>query len=258
MLPNEHSLVRPVFDKSADDLRNEWDNIAMVRQRQMASGQDLSYRHVLLPTIVELLEGCDLTGGLDVGCGTGEPTKTLASIAEWVVGVDASRRSVDIAIANRYDRSNTAFYASLVEDFAQQWTGPCFTAAVANMTLMACLDLNALIEAVAKLLAPAGRLVATITHPWFWPYYWQYSDAIWFQYNQEIVLEGPFRISLDRTEFTTTHVHRPMSSYMDALSQAGFVIDRVVEPIPDQTIQSLYPKRWDFPRFLAFRAVAKL
>lgn len=255
MAPNERSKLRPVLEKSVDDLRTEWDRIALVRQQQMASGQDLSYRHVLLPTILELLRGCDLTGVLDAGCGTGEPTKALAAISEQVVGVDISSRSIEIARAGRHELSNVAFYASLVEDFAQQWTGSSFTTAVANMTLMACLNLRSLVQAIAKLLAPGGCLVATITHPWFWPYYWQYSDASWFRYDQETVIEAPFRISLDQTQFTTTHIHRPLSSYVNTLSQVGFVIDRIVEPYPEETIQSLYPERWRFPRFLAFRAV---
>ena len=255
MPPNERSKVRPVLGKSLDDLRTEWDQIALVRQQQMASGQDLSYSHVLLPTILELLSGCDLTAVLDAGCGTGEPTKALGAISEQVVGVDISLRSIEIARSDRHKLSNVTFYNSRVEDFAQQWIGSSFTTTVANMTLMACLNLDSLVEAIAKLLSPGGCLVATITHPWFWSYYWEYSDASWFRYDQETAIEAPFRVSLDQTDFTTTHIHRPLSSYVSTLSQAGFAIDRIVEPYPGETIQSLYPKQWHFPRFLAFRAV---
>lgn len=256
MLPNEKIQVKPVTGKSIGHLRTEWDRIAFVRQQQMASGKDLSFKHVLLPTILKLLDGCDLTRILDVGCGTGEPTKALASIAKWVTGVDMSSRSIAIAQSSCHDLSNVAFYADSVEDFARKHTGHSFTTAVASMTLMACLDLNSLVEAIAKLLVPGGCLVASITHPWFWSHYWQYADADWFRYDQEMVIEAPFGISLDRTRFTTTHVHRPFSSYTKTLSQLGFVIDRIMEPYPDESVQPLYPEPWGFPRFLVFRAIS--
>ena len=257
MLPNEKPQVRPVFGKSVDDLRIEWDRIAFVRQQQMATGNDLSYKHVLLPSILEILDGCDLTRVLDVGCGTGEPTKALADISGRVVGVDVSPRSIEIAYSARSELSNVSFYADTIEIFARKWNGPSFTTAVANMTLMTCLDLHSLVGAIANLLVPGGCLVASITHPWFWPYYWRYANADWFRYDQEMVLEAPFGISKDQTIFTTTHVHRPFSSYTQTLSQRGFVIDRIDEPYPDESIQSLYPERWDFPRFLVFRAISQ-
>ena len=258
MIPNENSQVRRVFRKSIDDLRTEWDRIAFVRQQQIESGKDLSFRYVLLPTILELLDGCDLTKVLDVGCGTGEPTKVLAGIAKWVAGVDVSSRSIEIAQSTHHELPNVAFYADSVEDFAHKRNRHSFSAAVANMTLMTCLDLDSLVEAIAKLLIPGGCLVASITHPCFWPHYWGYANADWFRYDQEMVIEAPFRISRAQTRFTTTHVHRPFSSYAKTLFQQGFVIDQLIEPYPDDSIQSLYPARWDFPRFLVFRATSRV
>ncbi len=257
MHPREKPQVKPVFGKSVDDLRTEWDRIALVRQQQMATGNDLSYQHVLLPSILETLDGCELTRVLDVGCGTGEPTKALATISEWIVGVDVSRRSIEIAQSVQHQLPNVSFYADTVENFARKWTGPAFTSAVANMTLMTCLNLRSLVGSIAKLLMPGGHLVASITHPWFWPHYWQYANADWFRYDKEIVLEAPFGISKDQTHYTTTHVHRPFSSYTQTLSEMGFVIDRIFEPYPNESIQSLYPERWDFPRFLVFRAISQ-
>ena len=253
MLTHSKTSVRPVVGKSLDDLAGEWDKIAHIRRQQVTGGKDLSFKYVLLPVIRQLLADCSLAQVIDLGCGIGELTRELAEVSGRIVGVDASPRS--IAIAREIYAANIPFHTDDVSDFARRWPGQPFTAAVANMSLMTCLDLGAFVQAAAGLLAPQGCFIATITHPWFWPYYWGYADADWFNYNQEIVLEAPFRISEEATDCVTTHVHRPLSAYLNTMAKAGFVVDSILEPYPEESVHALYPERWEFPRFLAFRAI---
>ena len=254
MLVNDVMLVKPAAGKSLDDIGKEWDQIAHLRHKQIASGKDLSSKYILAPAVQELLQGCNLKRVLDLGCGTGELTRELAKVSTAIAGVDLSSLSIDIAQETCAEATNISFHRGSVEVFASQWAGPRFTTVVANMTLMDCLNLDSFVEAAAKLITPKGRFIATITHPWFWPYYWGYANADWFSYHREIVLEAPFRISAEVTDYVTTHVHRPLSSYLNSLSQAGFLVNQILEPHPDEEIQALYPERWEFPRFLAFRA----
>ncbi len=253
LTPNE-TIVQPAMGKSLVDLAREWDKIAPIRQRQVAGGKDLSFKYVLLPAIRELLAGGNLQRVVDLGCGIGELTRELAGVSGQVVGVDAAPGSIAIA-RESCAAAKPAFHSGDVADFARNWPGQPFTAAVANMSLMACLDLDAFVQAAAGLLTPQGCFVATITHPWFWPYYWGYAAADWFSYNREMALEAPFRISAEATDCVTTHVHRPLSAYLDAMAKAGFAVDRVLEPYPAESVQARYPERWEFPRFLAFRGI---
>ena len=244
--------VRPVEKKILDNIQSEWNRIAPLRHQHIASGKDLTFTHVSMPLIRRLLLDCSRDRVLDIGCGTGELTKEMASISGEVTGVDLSSVSIGIAQATCYGLNNTSFHSSPIEEFAERWKGPPFTTGVANMSLMDCINLESCLQASANLVAPWGCLIATITHPWFWPHYWGYADAEWFNYYQEVVLDAAFTISGETTECVTTHVHRPLSTYLQAFSKAGFVVDRILEPHPDEDIQVLYPTRWKYPRILAF------
>ena len=254
MLAGKELLARPVAGKSLDLVSAEWDRIAQQRHKQITQGKDLSFNYVLKPTVLKLLQGCDLSSVLDLGCGTGELTREIARISGQVSGVDFSPLSIEIAEETCSGLSNIKFFASAVENFAEHWDGPQFHTAIANMTLMTCVDLDSFVNAAAGLVVPHGHFVATITHPWFWPAYWGYAEADWFDYFREIVIEAPFKISAENTDCVTTHVHRSLSAYQNTLARAGFLTDQVLEPYPDEDVHSLYPERWRFPRFLAFRA----
>ena len=142
-----------------------------------------------------------------------------------------------------------------IEEFAQQTEPHRFSLAIANMTLMASLDLLSFLRAVAKLLHSGAHFVFTITHPCFWPKYWGYDTADWFNYNQEIIVEAPFKISLDVAETVTTHTHRPLSQYVNSLIEAGFLVEAIIEPFPPSDIDSTYLQKWKYPRFLAIRCI---
>ena len=240
--------------KTVKDVEVEWDDVADLRRRQLAQGHDLSFDHVLAPSVFGLLSDCDLLQVADLGCGTGVLTAKLAAKCEQVVGIDLSSRSIAMAREDFGHHDNLQFRAGSVERFADVWRGPPFTVAVANMTLMDCLDLDAFLKAASRLLVDGGALIATVTHPFFWPRYWGYDSAEWFSYAQEIIIESPFRISTEVSSYMTTHVHRPLSMYVETMSRNGLSIERMIEPIPSEQAEELFPSPWEFPRFLVVRA----
>ena len=125
--------------------------------------------------------------------------------------------------------------------------------AVAVMTLMTAPDLRGLAKALAGLLRTHARFIATLTHPCFWPRYWGYEREPWFRYDRETFIEAPFVISKRQTDLRTTHIHRPLEHYLTVFAEEGFVLDALAEPMPAPDVQSLYPRRWEFPRFLGLR-----
>jgi hypothetical protein len=112
---------------------------------------------------------------------------------------------------------------------------------------------NALCD-LARLLVRGGTLIATVPHPFFWPRYWKYERQEWFDYSRELAVLAPFRISSQRGALgETTHFHRPLSSYTDAIAAAGLSLEQLVEPLPPPALAGALSRPWAFPRFLCLR-----
>ena len=240
-----------VWNKSQIQIAREWDSIAELRSEQIRTGRDISFEHVLTPALIKMTEGCDFSAVLDVGCGCGFLTAKLADIAKRITGIDISSTSIRLARRHCHEYTNLDFVEGAIEDLTPEMERQSFSLAVANMSLMAILRLDVALESLSRLVRPGGHLAFTITHPCFWPQYWKYPKE-WYRYDEEIVIEAPFHISLDMSDqFVTTHIHRSLERYVSELTGASFHICRLIEPMPSPEIESKYPQPWEYPRFLA-------
>jgi predicted TPR repeat methyltransferase len=251
------TLDKPIHPthKSRAEIEKEWDAIAPIREVQILQGKDISFLKVLLPAIEQLTINSDFNYVLDVGCGVGFVSESLSTKSNSIVGVDLSKQSIELAQKRLNHAHHAHFFCRSIEEFAQQTAPHSFSLAVANMTLMTALDLLSLLRSVARLLRTGAHFVFTITHPCFWPHYWGYDTAEWFHYNQEIMIEAPFKISLGVADIVTTHVHRPLSQYISSLIEVGFLIEAVLEPYPPSDTDPEYLHNWKQARFLAIRCV---
>lgn len=239
---------------SSQELAREWDCLAHERHQQIFNGLDITFTHVMAP-LVESLVGKDREATLiDIGSGTGELTGRLAGRFKTVVCVEPSLRSIEIAKSILSIFSNIEFVNSDFEDcegyLNQRTEKNIFLAA---MMLSADPQLDRFAQTLSRVSQPGDEFVATIPHPCFWPRYWGYEKESWFSYRKELMIKAPFKISLSDSEFKTTHIHRPIEKYISTFSKYGFQLVTMSEPVPDNKIQSLYPQKWEFPRFLAFK-----
>jgi SAM-dependent methyltransferase len=248
------SNPKPAPYKSPSKLSEEWNRVARLRADQIESGRDLSFSYVLVPCIKKLSKNANLQSVIDIGCGAGFLTNELANVSHKVTGIDISKESIALATEKHRDVSNLEFFECSVEAFAKRSPG-LFTTAVANMSLMTVIDLESTLSAVKQLLQPSGSLIFTITHPCFWPIYSRYGSEEWFHYSEEIAIEAPFKISLEPSNFITTHVHRPLEFYLNTLLDTGFAVKALTEPVPHSSVEVNYPEKWQFPRFLGIMCV---
>jgi 2-polyprenyl-3-methyl-5-hydroxy-6-metoxy-1,4-benzoquinol methylase len=246
-------LLHPIKNKKSNfAIADEWDKIASSRDKQIRTGLDISHSHILTPSILRLSEFCNFESVLDVGCGTGVLTEKLAEISDKVVGIDMSKKSIEIARKYNSDLKNISYADSSIENFPDGINR--YSLITANMVLQDVNDLDGVVQAFYKLTTRGSHVVATITHPCFWPLYWGYLTKDWFSYAEEIGIEAVFKISKDlRGAGVTTHFHRPLEKYFDLFKEQGFLLEEVIAPMPTHEVERLYPKQWQYPRFLGMR-----
>jgi 2-polyprenyl-3-methyl-5-hydroxy-6-metoxy-1,4-benzoquinol methylase len=240
---------RTVKSKPFSEITSEWDSLATTRYHQISSDIDITYNYLLRPTIIKLVKEYQPHTILDAGCGVGVLTADLSYFVKKVVGVDPSPRSINLAEEAAGSR-NIEFHVDTIEALALK-TDTIYDAVIANMVLMDTIDLESFLKSVFKLLSESGRFIFSITHPCFWPQYYGYASETWFDYQSELIIEGPFRTSLSGTgKLISTHVHRPLCSYISKLYASNFVIEKLYEPSPPLDILARYPETWKYPRYI--------
>lgn len=241
-----------------DEIKRQWEENAQLRHDQIISGNDITFDHVLVPTITSLIKNPNNKRIIDVGCGSGVLSSQLASLGSTVLGVDLSESMINIAssefIVPEHDIS---FQNFSIQDFSKQYTGRPFDIAVANMSLITMPNYETALKSIKELLNSKGQLIISITHPCFWNDYRQYEAPDDFNYKQSHSQQGSFQISLNKSGLSseTTHFHRPLSAYCSALRKLGFQIRDILEPYPPENLILERGLNWDFPHILFFDCV---
>lgn len=234
--------------KSSATISKEWDALASLRLQQIESGADVTYRNIILPNMLRLVNSERPLRILDAGCGVGFFCQVLTESSHIVTGIDPSGKS--ISLARSFSPNTLEFCVSTLEDYARR-SSRTFDVVVANMVLMDVLHLTAFVSCARKMLHANGRFIFSITHPFFWPQYYGYAKENWFSYGKEIIIESPFRITAQQTcLLNSTHIHRPLQAYFHAFAQAGFLVKELLEPMPPPQVAAKYPAPWAGPRYL--------
>jgi ubiquinone/menaquinone biosynthesis C-methylase UbiE len=206
---------------------------------------DHAFWRLNLPALVALLP---VPGGLtlDVGCGEGRVARALKELGHRVVGFDSSPALVAAA-----READPGFDVQIADAADMPFPDDHVDLAVASLSLMNMDDLPRVLGEVARVLCPGGRLCFSVLHPinsWG-----DAGDVSYFQtvrYAEELQREG--------ARVTVHDMHRPLGDYFGALAQAGLLVERMLEPVPDDAYLAAVPEveRWrERPAFLHVRAV---
>jgi SAM-dependent methyltransferase len=194
---------------------------------------------------------------LEVGCGEGRVSRDLAARGHHVTAIDASPTL--IRLANDADPSSAYLRSDAA---ALPFAAESFDLVVFFNSLMDVDDMEGSVREAARVLRPAGRLCACVTHPM--------ADAGRFASHEpdsEFVIEGSYlgerRWFEQDAERDGLHMRfagwaYSLEAYFTALEGAGFMIQAVREPRARDQAGDGSPSenRWRrIPMFLMWRAV---
>lgn len=202
---------------------------------------DGGYVALLKGTLLQLLGG--RLGGArvcDLCCGEGYVGRhLLAAGAGEVVGIDLSAELIAVAksrappgpISYRVDDARTL---ASVEDTA-------FDVVASQMAMMDVEDHRALFAAVRRVLVPGGAFVFTLLHPCFEGRPFHVRDAPPYLFDDQglpeafvirrYATEGHWTSGGDGVRGHMGAYHRTLSTYVNDLLAAGFLLERLEEPL---------------------------
>ncbi|MBO0728907.1 MAG: class I SAM-dependent methyltransferase [Acidimicrobiaceae bacterium] len=169
---------------------------------------------------------------LDLACGAGRASRELARRGASVVGVDVSEKL--IAKAQAAERAEPIGLTYRVGDIAcpeEWWDEEPFDGSVCEMALMDIDDLDGTVIAAAAVLKPGAQFVVSLVNPCFpgnatglssWPPERGYtSEGFWTSDDH----------NPDGVRIRVGSNHRRLSTYLNAFTRAGFLLEQAYEPL---------------------------
>lgn len=198
------------------------------------------------PAVVSLVGD---VGGLevaDLGCGAGHLAAILGAAGAEVTGVEGSEvlaaRAKETAPAATIVHHDLDVPLDFLADDSQD--GVVCTLVIHHLS-----DRPRFLAEIRRILRPGGWLVLSSTHPTAdWGYFGgSYFDERW--------------VTRSFGEATMEYQLMTMSTLLNEIADAGFVLERMVEPQPTEALRDVdaeqYEKWTSAPIFVALRARAR-
>jgi ubiquinone/menaquinone biosynthesis C-methylase UbiE len=230
--------------KSAEVARF-WEANAENWTRFTRAGYDVYRDAQNTPAFLAMLPDVRGLEGLDIGCGEGANTRKLARLGAHMQAIDVA--PTFIRHAKSTERAAPLGILYQVADGMQlPMTGDSLDFATAFMSLMDMADPGVALKEAARVLHPGGFFQFSIVHPCFSPPYrrvvrdqrgqvkcieiGRYFEPTNGHVNEWMFSDLPARERKRVEPFRAPMFHRTLSSWVDLICAAGFMIEKLGEP----------------------------
>lgn len=229
--------VREVWNANAD----WWDT--------QVGDIDVAHEHVVNPSMEKLLNIKQGERILEIACGNGTFSRSLAYLGASVIACDFSEKLLEYSKARTISAPGNIEYRLLDATDPVQLASlgtNCFDAAVVTMALMDMADIEPLAHALNQILFSNGRFVFSITHPCFNALG---TQTKWLDTGGVLVedyIEPKIGEENAKPGQPIKHpfFHRPLWHLFDIFFREGFVLDGLLEPVPPEWLQLEQPEKW--------------
>ena len=203
--------------------------------------------HIEFPATSSLVPDVEGKRVLDAGCGTGLYTEWLLDQGADVVGVDVSEEMLARAREMTGDRAE--FHRASLGDPLDFAAADSFDGVLSALVLDYVKEWREPFAEFARVLRPGGFLVFSVPHP---------LDTF-----EEGVDSNYFEVERQTKEWAVDVpcYRRPFGEMLNPLLEAGFGLDRVVEPQPTEAFEEARPERYEKesknPVFLCVKATKR-
>lgn len=196
------------------------------------------------PALLDLLGEVRGLRVLDAGCGPGLYAEELVRRGADVTAFDASAEMVRLA-RQRLGSDAPVRQSSLAAPL--DWLADASQDRVVMALVLHHLeDRVAALAELARVLRPHGRLVLSTVHP----------TSDWLRHRGSYFTSEPIEEDW-HGGWQVRYWRQPLAAWCEEFEQAGFVIERLVEPRPVPAMAASHPDHYEHllrqPEFIAFR-----
>lgn len=232
-----------------------YDQIADWYNESIRSGSLI--HDLVVPELLHVIGDIQGKHVCDLACGQGVIARQLAHKGASVVGVDIAEKM--LAFAQQHEETEPLGIVYLHEDVQtlSSIADATFDGAVCNMSLMDITDIGATFHSVRRILRGGGWFAFSITHPCF-----QTPLSTWTNAEDGTVyrtVSGYFTEKFWRSDNPrgvrgqVGAYHRMLSTYLNVLAEAGFLLEHMVEPQATGQIAASIPGYAEVPAAFLIR-----
>ncbi len=233
-----------------------WNENATAWTAIARAGFDVYRDQLNTPAFFGILPSVKDLSGIDIGCGEGYNTRLLAQQAATLKAIDISANFIEKA--KEMERAGGLGIEYLVATATQlPFENECFDFATSFMCLMDIPNPEMALQEAYRVLKPGGFLQFSITHPCFTTPHrknlrgWDgrtyaievgnYFENLDGKIEEWIFGAAPANIKKMFPKFKTPIFNKTLSEWFNAILGAGFNIEQVSEPHPDDETISRFP-----------------